>query len=151
VIWGARKIVRTRHSQFVAVLGSPAMADFSNIYVSPLSSHELRRCATSIHSNAHDIPNAYFNYTRWHYLLFDVYIVVQGTLPSTAADNTSVTTCFCFLISNAPKLPHHLASHPIYHKMFFQRNGLYTAQHNIFFLTKAQEAKGKGQKPSKVI
>jgi aspartate carbamoyltransferase catalytic subunit len=35
--------------------------------------------------------------------------------------------------------------------MFFQRNGLYAAQYNIFFLTKAQEEKGKGQKPSKVI
>jgi hypothetical protein len=29
VIWGARKRVRTRHSQFVAVLGSPAMAEFA--------------------------------------------------------------------------------------------------------------------------
>jgi hypothetical protein len=35
--------------------------------------------------------------------------------------------------------------------MVFQRNGLYAAQYNIVFLTKAQEAKGKGQKPSKVI
>jgi hypothetical protein len=55
------------------------------------------------------------------------------------------------MISNAPKLPHHPASRPIYHKMFFQRNGLYEAQYNIFFLVKAQEAKGKGQKPSKII
>jgi hypothetical protein len=36
-------------------------------------------------------------------------------------------------------------------KWFFQQNGLYAAQYNIFFLTKAQEAKGKGQKPSKII
>jgi hypothetical protein len=35
--------------------------------------------------------------------------------------------------------------------MVFQRNGLYAAQYNICFLTKAQEAKGKGQKPSKII
>jgi hypothetical protein len=35
--------------------------------------------------------------------------------------------------------------------MGFQRNGLYAGQYNIFFLTKAQEAKGKGQKPSKII
>jgi hypothetical protein len=35
--------------------------------------------------------------------------------------------------------------------MGFQRNGLYASQYNIFFLTEAQEAKGKGQKPSKVI
>jgi aspartate carbamoyltransferase catalytic subunit len=35
--------------------------------------------------------------------------------------------------------------------MVFQQHGLYAAQYNIFFLTKAQEAKVEVQKPSKVI
>jgi hypothetical protein len=35
--------------------------------------------------------------------------------------------------------------------MGFQQNGRYAAQYNIFFLTKAKEAKGKGQKPNKVV
>jgi hypothetical protein len=35
--------------------------------------------------------------------------------------------------------------------MVFQRNELYVSQYNVFFLAKAQESKGKGQKPRKVI